>query len=409
MMDLKFTINPPVKEADMIAYIKTQGAKIIREGRHLLVKQGDDTYNTLFTYRLTQLVLFGRIEITHPALCALMKSNIDTVFLTKNGRYLGRLNPVEPKNVFLRKRQFQLVDDPVFGCKIAKSIVAGKLANMATIMMRVKRTRNSPEAGLKAKEIQNLFDRLAEADSIDSVRGYEGRGSALYFSGLRFGFVENMDFTRRVRRPPTDPVNSVLSLLYTFLMNRVYAAVRMAAMDPCPGFLHTLDYGRYSLVLDLMEEFRSIIADTLTLSLFNLKILQKSDFRTEIPVSPSPEAHTDGGIPDVTKDPIGAMTMTPVAADGSQAETEPAFDLPEQRLDPSPVTPGQPTGKYPVTLQPEAFARVIDAFEKKLTTSFYYPPLERNITYGDAIIAQAAHFRKVIEGEADVYQPLLLK
>ncbi|MFZ2634110.1 MAG: CRISPR-associated endonuclease Cas1 [Desulfosalsimonadaceae bacterium] len=394
----------------MIAYIKTQGAKIIREGRHLLVKQGDDTCNTLFTYRLSQLILFGKIEITHPALCALMKNNIDTVFLTRNGRYLGRLSPVEPKNVFLRKRQFQLVDDPAFGLKIAKSIVAGKLANMTTIMMRIKRSRNSPEAGLKAKEIQNLFDRLAEADTIDSIRGYEGRGSAIYFSGLRFGFVENMGFTRRVRRPPTDPVNSVLSLLYTFLMNRVYAAVRISALDPCPGFLHTLDYGRYSLVLDLMEEFRSIVADTLTLSLFNLKILQKTDFRAEVPLAvPQTETLSECRIPDVTTDPIGRMTTNADGGEASETGSGAAFDLPEQRLDPSPVTPDQMTGKYPITLQPEAFARVIDAFEKKLTTSFYYAPLERNITYGDAIIQQAAHYRKVIEGEADVYQPLLLK
>lgn len=388
----------------MIVYIKTQGAKIFREGRHLLVKKGDDVCNTLFTYRLDQLILFGGIEITHPALCALMRRNIDTVFLTKSGRYLGRLNPAEPKNVFLRKRQFQLVDDPVFGLKMAKSIVAGKLANMATILMRIKRTRNSPEAGLKAREIQQLFDRLAETDAVDKVRGYEGRGSALYFSGLRFGFLENMGFTRRIRRPPTDPVNSVLSLLYTFLMNRVYAAVRIAALDPFPGSLHTLDYGRYSLVLDLMEEFRSIIADTLTLSLFNLKILQASDFRIEVPPSPLPQPETSPA-PDVTSDPIGAMTMTEAPGTGP----EPDFDLPEQRLDPLPAPSSRITGKYPVILAPDAFGRVIEAFEKKLTTTFYYPPLERTITYAEAIVAQAAHYRKVIEGEAELYQPLLLK
>ncbi|MBA4368349.1 MAG: CRISPR-associated endonuclease Cas1, partial [Desulfobacterium sp.] len=141
----------------MIIYIKTQGAKIIREGRHLLVKRGDDVYNTLFTYKLDQLLLFGNIEITHNALCMLMKNNIDTVFLTQYGRYLGRLSPVESKNVFLRKRQYQVLDNPEFGLKLAKSLVSGKLSNMATLMMRIKRSRNIPEAGNRAKQIQNLL------------------------------------------------------------------------------------------------------------------------------------------------------------------------------------------------------------------------------------------------------------
>ena len=385
----------------MIVYVKTQGARIIKEGRHLLVKKGDGIYHTLFTYKLNQLLLFGNIEITHNAMIQLMRNNIDTVFLTRYGRYLGRLAPLESKNVFLHKKQYQLLDDTDFGLRLARSIVAGKLSNMATILMRIKRTRKRPELGSKAKEIQDLMVKLAQADNVDSVRGYEGRGSAIYFQGFRHGFVEDMGFTKRVRRPPTDPVNSVLSLLYTFLMNRVYAAVRVAGLDPYPGFLHTIDYGRYSLVLDLMEEFRSIIADTLTLSLFNLKILQKEDFRVEVPVE-STSSRPEAGIPpDVTADPIGLISMKEKESD--------TFDLPEQRIEEGLSSPAQTTGKYPVKLDPQAFKHVIDAFEKKLTTTFYYPQAERQLTYGDIIIFQAAHFRKVLEGEVDVYQPVLLK
>lgn len=386
----------------MIVYIKTQGAKITKEGRHLLVKKGEDVYNTLFTYKLSQLVLFGNINFTHSALCVLMKNNIDTVFLTQYGRYLGRLASPESKNVFLHKKQYQILDDPEFGLNLVKNIVSGKLANMTTLMMRIKRSRNSSEAGAKAKQIQNLLEALNKTGTIDSVRGYEGRGSAIYFSGFRLGFTEDTTFTKRIRRPPTDPVNSVLSLLYTFLMNRVYAAVRIAGLDPYPAFLHTIDYGRYSLVLDLMEEFRSIIVDTLVLSLFNLKILQKKDFRAETPVISGPSPQTkDNCVPDVTADPMGMMTMD----DGANVN----FDLPEQRIDTAPAIASHVTGKYPIRLQPDAFESVIAAFEKKLTASFYYPRAEKNITYGDAIIYQAAHYRKVIEGEADVYQPLLLK
>jgi len=385
----------------MIVYVKTQGARIVKEGRHLVVKKGDGIYNTLFTYKLRQILLFGNIEITHSALCQLMRNNIDTVFLTRYGRYLGRLAPPEAKNVFLHKKQYLLLEDAAFGLRMARSIVAGKLGNMATLLLRIKRTRKKPFAGRLAEQIQNLFPKLSDADNIDSVRGYEGRGSAIFFEGFRYGFVEDSGFSKRTRRPPTDPVNSVLSLLYTFLLNRVYAAVRIAGLDPYPGFLHAIDYGRYSLVLDLMEEFRSIIADTLTLSLFNLKILQKNDFRVEIPVDETLNQQLTSTTPDVSSDPIGLINIKETDSEN--------FDIPEQRMEDSRAASVQVTGKYPVKLSKNAFRQVIDAFEKKLTTRFFYPVADREISYGDAIIYQADQYRKVIEGKVDVYQPVLLK
>lgn len=386
----------------MVVYINTQGTRLIKEGRHLLVKKGESTYHTLFTYKLKQIVLFGNVEITHRALAQILRHEIDTVFLTRSGRYLGRLAAPESRNVFLHKRQYALLDDEVFSLRMARSLVAGKMSNMATLLMRIRRSRATEIAGQKAREIQELIPLLEKANTVDSIRGYEGRASALYFEAFPAGFIENQGFTRRVRRPPTDPVNSILSLLYTFLMNRVYAAVRVAALDPYPGFLHSIDYGRYSLVLDLMEEFRTIIADTLTLSLFNLKILQRGDFYEEKP-DEQYEEPTDTvreNPADVSKDPIGWISGNAAEADG--------FDIPEQRMDENQNMP-RPAGKYPVKLHPDAFKRVLDAFEKKLTTEFYYPPAERSLTYADALIFQAAHYRKVIEGEAQVYQPVLLK
>ncbi|OPY90892.1 MAG: CRISPR-associated protein Cas4/endonuclease Cas1 fusion [Syntrophus sp. PtaU1.Bin208] len=386
----------------MVVYVRTQGARIVKEGRHLLVKKGDAVYHTLFTYKLNQLVLFGNVEITHRALAQLMRYGIDTVFLSYSGRYLGRIAPPESKNVFLHKRQYGLLDNEAFTLRLVRAIVAGKLANMATLLMRIKRSRNEPLAGQKAHEIQNLIRLLDSADSVDSLRGYEGRGSALYFESFGRGFIENQGFVRRVRRPPTDPVNSVLSLLYTFLMNRVYAAVRVAGLDPYPGFLHTLDYGRYSLVLDLMEEFRTIIADTLALSLFNLKILKRDDFYFEEPIREEDTEEDPGErIAAVTRDPIGLI------ADG-HGDSE-LLDLPEQRMAGNVPAEDLPTGKYPVKLREAAFKRVIEAFEQKLTTSFQYPPAERQLSYGEALIFQAGHCRRVIEGEAEVYQPVLLK
>ena len=385
----------------MVVYVRTQGAKIVKEGKHLLVKKENTIYHTLFTYKLRQVVIFGNVEITHQALAQLMRNNIDTVFMSYNGRYLGRIAPPESKNVFLHKLQYQRLDDPAFGLQLARSIVIGKLANMATVLMRIKRTKNDPLPGRKAQEIRNLIGLVEFADHVNSVRGYEGRGTALYFETFPCGFVQNMGFTRRVRRPPTDPVNSVLSLLYAFLMNRVYAAVRLAGLDPYPGFLHSIDYGRHSVVLDLMEEFRTIIVDTLTFSLFNLKILQKEDFFVEKSHREETLDPKADEVPDVTKDPMGLISIDETDSD--------IFDLPEQRIENDLDVSVAPTGKYPVKLNHDAFKRVIEAFEKKLTTSFYYPPAGRKLTYSDVLVYQAGHYRKVIEGEAAVYQPVLLK
>jgi len=386
----------------MVVYVKTQGARIMREGRHLLVKKGDATYHTLFTYKLKQIVIFGNVDITHAALVQLMRYNIDTVFLTMNGRYLGRIAPPEARNVFLRRKQYRLTADEEFTIRIARSIAAGKLSNMATLLSRIKRERKSSLAGERSADIQKLIEKLNEAKTLESIRGYEGRGSALYFEAFPAGFIENMGFRKRIRRPPTDPVNAVLSLLYTFLMNRVYTAVRVASLDPYPGFLHSLDYGRYSLVLDLMEEFRPIVVDTLTLSLFNLKILKAKDFQIQKPEDMENVDESQEDMPDVSKDPIGLIS--PVVED------ENCFDMPEQRIGhEGQESADRSSGKYPVRLNNDSFRKVIDAFEKKLTTEFYYPPADRRLTYGDVMLFQADHFRRVLQGEAAVYQPLQLK
>ncbi|MFZ5764045.1 MAG: CRISPR-associated endonuclease Cas1 [Thermodesulfobacteriota bacterium] len=385
----------------MHIYIATQGARIIREGRHLLVKKGEDTHHTLFVEKLKQVVLFGNVELTPAARSLLFRHAIDTVFCSRDGRYQGRFAAPEPKNVMLRKRQFCLLDDAEFGLRLCREIVRGKLANMITLLMRIRRTRNRSEPKVAAREIRNLYAGVAAADSIESLRGYEGRGSALYFNALRWGLQHDYGFARRVRRPPTDPVNAVLSLLYTFLFNRVYAAIRQVNLDPYPGFLHVPDYGRHSLVMDLMEEFRIIIVDTLMLSLFNLRILKPDDFRVEHPVLPG--AAADAPAPDITADPYGHM---------SDLDSSGQFDVPPQRMggdNPDEAEAEDSGGKPAVKLKDDAFRRVVENFERKLTTEFFYPPEERVITYADALVAQAGMYRKVVEGSLLVYQPLQLK
>ncbi len=391
------------EEYVMIVYVTTQGSRVIREGRHLLVKKEDATYHTLFPYKLEQLVLFGNVQLTPQAMKLLLQEQIDTVFMRLDGRYQGRLASVEQKNVFLRKRQFLLTDDTAFCLKIAKSLIYGKLANMATVAQRIARTRSNTLAGQISTTIRESIKMLNQAESLPSLRGIEGNSTAQYFSAFRIGLDQDLGFTRRVRRPPTDPVNSVLSLLYTFVINRVYAAVRLAGLDPYPGVLHTLDYGRHSLPLDLVEEFRPTIADTLTLSLFNLGVLKEPDFYRQ-------QVFTELSTPVIGLDTIEAVLHSPLGRMNLTDDSNDLFDLPEQRLEDSIANAEEPDGaRLPVKVYPEAFKRILQAFERKMATEFYHPVAEKRMSYAEALVFQARQYRRVVEGEAAEYRPLLMK
>ena len=376
----------------MRIYITTQGSAVVKEGGHLLVRLGKDTHRTIFVHKVSQVILCGNVTLTPPARAMLCKNGIDVAFLTKNGRYLGRLASPEPKNIELRKRQFRLADDPAFGLAFARAVATGKLANQAAVLMRIQRKRDDRRPAEAARRLRALAERAETAESIEALRGYEGEGGAIYFSQFNRGFDEDQGFVKRVRRPPTDPVNAVLSLLYTFLYNQVYSAVRQVHLDPYLGYLHAHDYGRFSLVLDLMEEFRPVIVDTLVFALFNMRTLKRDeDFRIE---------EENEAEEDAEEAPVGQAGES-----GNEF-----FDTPVQRMEERFVMPPVAAlGKRPVLLRPEAMKRVIAQFERKLATGFTYEPEDRKITYAEAMVRQARQYRRCVEGERSVYAPLALR
>ena|GEM_PF-3950796 len=139
----------------MIAYICEQGAKISREGRRLVVTT-QDMKRTLSIERLEQLLIFGNVQLTPQALSLLFHAGVDTVFLRRDGRYVGRLEQNEPANIFLRKKQFALAEDAAFCTRTARRIVQGKLLNQATVLAHVKRSRQQDKAGEAAGELRQL-------------------------------------------------------------------------------------------------------------------------------------------------------------------------------------------------------------------------------------------------------------
>lgn len=382
----------------MIASICDQGARISREGRRLIVTTPEAT-RTIFVERLEQLLLFGNVQLTPQALFLLLREDVDTVFLRRDGRYMGRLSGREPANIFLRKRQFALAEDSDFCTRAARRIVQGKLLNQATVLARVRRSREQEAAGEGASELRRLARKAEEAPDVASLRGLEGSGAACYFRHLPLAFSREWGFCRRVRRPPTDPVNAVLSLLYTLLINRCCAAVRIAGLDPCPACLHAAAYGRQSLPLDLVEEFRPMVADTLTISLFNMRMLRAEDFETPPPQVEEEEAESDD-MDALLRDPVGLMSTDNAVPDVS--------DLPGEQLNTPPADAPAP-GARPVLLCKDAFRRVLTAFHRKMETEFFHPAAERRMTYNDALIFQARLYRRLIEGEVEEYSPLMLR
>ncbi|MEA3465771.1 MAG: CRISPR-associated endonuclease Cas1 [Thermodesulfobacteriota bacterium] len=391
----------------MVVYVSSQGSKVSKEGRHLLVKSVDGVVRTLFVHKLEQLVLCGNVTLTPQATRLLLYENIDTVFLRTDGRYVGRLSGGESKNIFLRRQQFRRIDDEVFVLKTARTVVEGKLTNQLRVLQRLKRSQKLQHLEKPIAAVKNCIYRLSDTKTLEQVRGMEGAGSSAFFQGYKGAFHQELGFRRRIRRPPTDPVNSVLSLLYTFLINRGYAAVRLAGLDPYPGFLHNLEYGRHSLPLDLIEEFRTILAETLTLSLFNLKVLKADDFYVEEPILPQINEKLDNDIERACHDALGMVSGE--SAQQQQEVEEELFDLPDQRLGENGGEAGARSGKGAVRLKSDAFKKVITAFEKKLQTEFFHAVAQRRMTYADALVFQARQLRQVIEGEADTYLPLLLK
>ncbi len=230
--------------------------------------------------QVSQIVLFGCCNLSHGAVKLSLSRRIPILFLSQTGRYFGRLKEEGRAKVDYLMQQVKCANDPDFVRRQAEAIVAAKLHNSRVLLMRLNRRRSDRnllvEKGID--EIADLIVRLPAADSLDALRGYEGHGATLYFQALGSLFVGEFAFEKRSKRPPTDPVNSLLSLGYTFLSQNVFSFVLMLGLHPHFGNLHVPRDNHPALVSDLMEEFRAQLVDSLVSYLINKKIFEPSDF-----------------------------------------------------------------------------------------------------------------------------------
>lgn len=357
-----------------VAYVLEQGTSVNLDGERLVIRKGNATIHALHIFKLEQLVLVGNVSLSPPALACLLDRGVDTVFMSMNGRYRGRLQGPFSKNITLRCEQFRRMTDPTFCLAIARAMVAGKLSNLRTALQRLNRSREALELDDHILDLKLLAQRAMEAQDIESLRGYEGRGAVRYFDGFARGFLaDGVNFRRRVRRPPTDPVNALLSLGYTLLFNTVMAATSLVGFDPYLGCLHTVEYGRPSLPLDLMEEWRPVIVDSLVLSAFNLKVITRDDFVL------SPRTDDEG----------------PGSADPLEAEEVETVE-----------SEAKAPGALPVKLTDAGFRKFIAQFERKMGEKVRFHLTDQHFSYRDCIREQVRHFARVVRGEETGYRSM---
>lgn len=274
-------------------YLTEQGGKLIKDHRRLVVEKDGEVLFEVPAFKVDRVLIFGNVALTTPAISFLLENGIDTAFLTIHGRLKGRLMPLASKNVLLRMRQFERAKDPAFALSLAKRIVEGKLKNARIVLQRY--ARNHPDEGDFTPifdELERLTVAISRKEHLQALMGLEGQGSALYFRAYSRMFRTAITFTTRSRRPPQDPSNALLGLGYTLLVNEAIGVLSAVGFDPYVGFYHGIHYGRPSLALDLIEEFRSAIVDRLVTTLLNKQVLGEDDF--EVLPEDNPEKASEG-------------------------------------------------------------------------------------------------------------------
>lgn len=267
-------------------FLTTPGLYINRDGLTLCVEQDRELKLAIPIHHLQSVCIFGPMTFTPQALQLCFENDVGVNYFSENGFFLGRWEGVANTSVLLRRSQYRMADDAVKSCNIAKQIVAGKIQNCRQSLLRSSRENESQTEQLemqeKAEELVKNLRLLQGAQETDSVRGFEGMAANHYFSCFTFHLKqqrEHFSFTSRSRRPPLDRINCLLSYLYSLILHDCIAALTSVGLDPYVGFLHVDRANRPSLALDMMEEFRPLLADRLAITMVNRKQIGPDDFK----------------------------------------------------------------------------------------------------------------------------------
>ncbi len=269
-------------------YVTTQGTYLRKEGETIVVEVERVIRLRLPLLTLGGIVCFGNVLCSPFLLGACAEAGVAVSFLTENGKHLADVVGAPSGNVLLRRVQYRRADDPATSAALARAFIAGKLANTRHQLRRAAREAHADDAADIEAAADGIGHRLRGLATtglgVDALRGLEGEAAARYFSVFgRLVAPErrgDFPFGDRNRRPPLDPLNALISYLYTLLRMDAAGALAAHGLDPAVGFLHRDRPGRAGLALDLMEELRVPLADRLALTLINRQQVQARHFRT---------------------------------------------------------------------------------------------------------------------------------
>ena len=270
-----------------VLYVTQSDTYLALDGENVLVKKGDDQLIRVPLHNLEGIVTFGYTGTSPALMYACASRDIDLSFLTANGRFLARVSGEIRGNVLLRHKQHQVYDNLVESLVIAKNMVAGKVFNSRWVIERTLRDHemrvDSSLLRSVSESLKQTLSNIFECNNLEQLRGLEGNAAERYFQTFNEMVLHNRDFfvfNTRNRRPPLDPINALLSFVYTLLAREAANALETVGLDSYIGFLHRARPGRISLALDLMEELRPVCADRFVLTLINRKELGIDSFET---------------------------------------------------------------------------------------------------------------------------------
>jgi CRISPR-associated protein Cas1 len=330
-------------------YLSEQGSYLSYSQKRLMVKKGEEVIMELPAIKIQQVIVFGQCGVTTPALDFCLRASIPISFLSVHGSYYGRLTPPTAKQVTLHQQQFQKSQDTSFALNIAKSFVDGKIHNQRVLLQRRHWRQNDSELESSINFLSEMQKKAQSATTLDELRGYEGTSSAEYFRVFGLLLDDSFDFEKRIKHPPTDPVNALLSFGYTLLFQNIYSLVESHGLHPYCGHLHALRDGHPALVSDLIEEFRAPVVDSLVVYLINSHIIKPEHFEKN---------------------------------NGAQK---------------------------PCLLTNEARKTFVAQFENKMLTTLNHPQTNYTVDYRRLIALQITELAQCIRGERESYRPMKVR
>ena len=267
--------RPPRDDGELLV-VQKPGSQVGQRGGEFVVTVQGEVVRKLPLHQVRAIYLYGAVQLTAQAAQSCLENGVDVGYFAASGRFLGLLRGLPASGVDARLGQMKLFAEPFFRLKLARECIRAKISNQRTMLMR-----NGDVPDRVLRQLAEARDATADTRDLSELLGVEGAAARLYFeqfASMLKGAEWKFDFAGRNRRPPRDPVNAMLSLGYSVLAKELAGVCHAVGLDPVLGFFHQPRYGRPALALDLMEEFRPLLADSVAISLINRGEVDPRDF-----------------------------------------------------------------------------------------------------------------------------------